>query len=214
MVKPDLKAILRTLGKTDPRLQTLIKKVGPPVISRSKDEPFEALMRSIVFQQLSGKAAGTIMGRVVALVPGGHHRLPEAFLKLEEAVLRGAGLSRQKTKYVLALCAAALAGGVPTRKAALKMSDDELIEMLTEINGIGRWSVEMLLMFNLQRLDVLPATDYGVRKGFALTFGKKPKKQGELELPTPKELLAYGERWRPYRSIPSWYMWRATELED
>ncbi len=213
-MKPDLKAIVRLLGKTDPRLATLIKRVGPPDIARSKGEPFEALMRSIVYQQLSGKAAGTIMGRVVALVPEGHHKLPNAFLGLEEDQLRGAGLSRQKTKYVLALCAAALEGGVPTRKAAQKMTDDELIAMLTEINGIGRWSVEMLLMFNLQRLDVLPATDYGVRKGYAMTFGKKPKKKAELVLPTPKELQEYGERWRPYRSIPSWYMWRATELDD
>lgn len=209
-----MKDILRTLGKTDARLAALIERVGPPEISRSKGEPFEALMRSIVYQQLSGKAAGTIMGRVLALVPEGHHTRPDAFLRLKETSLRGAGLSRQKTGYVLALCEAALQGGVPTRKAARKMSDDELIETLTEINGIGRWSVEMLLMFNLQRLDVLPATDYGVRKGFALTFGKKPKKKGELELPTPKEILAYGERWRPYRSIPSWYMWRATELAD
>jgi DNA-3-methyladenine glycosylase II len=209
-----MKAILRTLGRTDPRLKELMKRVGPPAISRSPGEPFEALLRSIVYQQLSGKAAATIMGRVVALVPKGHHQRPEAFLKLEEAVLRGAGLSRQKTKYVLALCEAAMNGGVPSRKEARKLTDDELIERLTQINGIGRWSVEMLLIFNLQRLDVLPATDLGVRKGFALTFGKKHKKKGELELPTPKEILAYGERWRPYRSIPSWYMWRATELVD
>lgn len=212
-MKPDIKVILRQLGKADPTLAKLIKKVGPPEISRSPGEPFEALMRSIVYQQLSGKAAGTIMGRVLALVPKGHHTRPQAFLKLEETELRGAGLSRQKAKYVLALCEAAQSGGVPTRMAAQKLDDEQLVELLTEINGIGRWSVEMLLMFNLQRLDVLPATDYGVRKGFALTYGNNTK-QGELVLPAPKELLAHGERWRPFRSISSWYMWRATELAD
>lgn len=203
---------LTQLKGKDPKLEALIERVGPPDVSRTPGEPFDALLRSIVYQQLTGKAAGSIMKRVLELVPKAERKNPRAYLKLDDEVLRGAGLSRAKTKYVRALCEAAVGKRVPTRVAARKMGDDELIALLTEINGIGKWSVEMLLIFNLGRLDVLPATDYGVRKGFAMTFGKKTKK-GELVLPTPKEVLAYGERWRPYRTIPSWYMWRATELD-
>ena len=121
--------------------------------------------------------------------------------------MRSAGLSRAKMLAIRDLAAKALDGTVPTAKEAHRMSDEELIERLDTVRGIGRWTVEMLLLFRLGRPDVLPVDDYGVRKGFA-------KIHKLTELPKPKELLAYGERWRPYRSVASWYMWRAAEMKD
>ena len=119
--------------------------------------------------------------------------------------MRGAGLSRAKTAAIKDIAAKTVAGIVPTSREILKLTNEEIIERLTSVRGVGPWTVEMLLMFTLGRLDVLPATDYGVRKGFAVTFGWK-------DLPTPKELLEYGERWRPHRSTAAWYLWRALEL--
>jgi 3-methyladenine DNA glycosylase/8-oxoguanine DNA glycosylase len=165
--------------------------------------PFDALAESIAYQQLSGKAAATIWGRVRALFPG-KHLDPQAVVEMADEKLRAAGLSRSKVAALKDLAAKTIEGIVPTGPAAMKMTDEELIERLTTVRGIGRWTVEMLLLFDLGRLDVWPVHDYGVRKGFARVFGKR-------KLPTPKQLLKLGEKWRPYRSVAAWYFWRALD---
>ncbi|MEO8043570.1 MAG: DNA-3-methyladenine glycosylase 2 family protein [Spartobacteria bacterium] len=169
--------------------------------------PFDALAESIAYQQLSGKAAATIFGRVRALYPRRKWFSPELVLATPDETFRSAGLSRSKTVAIKDLAAKTLDGTVPTRAALDRMSDEEIITRLTTVRGIGRWTVEMLLLFDLGRLDVWPINDYGVQKGYAKTFGKK-------KLPKPKELLAIGERWRPYRSVAAWYFWRALDAPE
>ncbi len=166
--------------------------------------PFEALAESIAYQQLSGKAAATIWGRVRALFPKGKRLDPALVVKMPDRKLRAAGLSRAKVAALKDLAAKTLEGVVPTARALAKMSDEEIIERLVQVRGIGRWTVEMLLLFDLGRPDVWPIHDYGVQKGFAKTFGKR-------KIPTPKQLLKHGEKWRPYRSVAAWYFWRALD---
>lgn len=193
------------LSRGDRALGKLIKKVGPCALEISPvRDTFGALVRSIVYQQLTGKAAATILGRVVALFDG-PAPTPRDILGARETALRGAGLSGSKIAALKDLAAKAESGRLPSLKELRSMSDETIVERLTEIRGIGRWSVEMLLMFRLGRADVLPAGDYGVRKGFQITYGLP-------DLPSEKDLLAWGERWRPHRSMASWYMWRAVDL--
>ena len=194
------------LSGADPRLAELIRNVGPCRLKRRKRTPYEALVQSVVFQQLNGTAAQTILGRVKALYPGRRFPAPSELLSTTDELLRGAGLSRAKTVAVKDIAAKALEGVVPNARAIAKLSDAEIVERLTVLRGVGPWTVEMLLIFTLGRPDVLPATDYGVRKGYALTYGRK-------ELPKPADLLKAGERWRPYRSTASWYFWRALDLK-
>ena len=177
---------------------------GRPARLGSTQTPFLTLLRSIVYQQLSGKAAGSIHRRLLDLFPG---RRPSAraLLALDEAALRGAGLSRSKVLSVRDLAAKAAARQLPSRRALDAMDDEAIIERLTEIRGIGRWTVEMLLIFTLGRPDVLPVTDLGIRRGFMVCRGTEA-------LPESADLLAYGEIWRPWRSVASWYLWRASEL--
>jgi len=195
------------LSRTDPILCRLIKTVGPCTL-RPKDRrsPYEALVTSVAYQQLNGTAAATILGRVKALFPGKKFPSPEDLLATPEERLRGAGLSRAKTIAIKDIAAKAADGTVPPRRAMARMPDAEIVERLTTLRGVGPWTVEMLLIFTLGRSDVLPVTDYGVRKGFALAYGWK-------ELPKPKELLAFGEKWRPYRTAASWYFWRALDVQ-
>jgi len=197
---------LRHLTRSDKVLGALIKKVGPcqlkPKLRRS---PFQALVQSVVYQQLNGTAAATILGRVRALYPNLRFPTPEDLLTTPEERLRGAGLSRAKTAALKDIAANALSGVVPTARAIAKMSNTEIEERLLTLRGVGPWTVEMLLIFTLGRTDVLPVTDFGVRKGFALTYGWP-------ELPTPKELLEFGEKWRPHRTTAAWYFWRALDL--
>ena len=169
--------------------------------------PFDALAESIAYQQLSGKAAATIWGRVRALYPKTKWLDPAKVLATPDKKLRGAGLSRSKTAAIKDLAAKTLDGTVPSGRALVRMSDDEIIARLTQVRGIGRWTVEMLLLFDLGRPDVWPVDDYGVRKGFAKTFRKR-------KLPTPKQLMKHGEKWRPYRSVAAWYFWRALEKTE
>src|SRR5439155_5219667 len=166
--------------------------------------PYEALLRAIAYQSISGKAAATVFGRIKALGGNGRVPTPEEMLKLRKPVLRKAGLSGAKILAMKDLARKTLAGIVPTREEAAKLSDRELVERLDSVRGIGAWTVEMFLIFTLGRPDVLPIHDLGVKKGWAITYGKK-------RMPKPKELLAFGERWRPYRTIASWYMWRACQ---
>lgn len=166
--------------------------------------PFDALAESIAYQQLSGKAAATIFGRIRALYPKSKWLDPEKLLATPDETLRAAGLSRAKTAALKDLAAKTIDGTVPSGRALIRMSDDEIITRLTAVRGIGRWTVEMLLLFDLGRPDVWPVDDYGVRKGFAKTFGRR-------KLPTPKQLMKFGEKWRPYRSVAAWYFWRALD---
>jgi DNA-3-methyladenine glycosylase II len=195
----------RYLAATDPRMAALIARskrydVKPGGLVR----PFDALAESIAYQQLSGKAAATIWGRVRALYPRKKYLDPKAILKTPDRKLRGAGLSGSKVAALKDLAAKTIDGTVPTAAALAKMSDDEIIERLIQVRGIGRWTVEMLLLFDLARPDVWPIHDYGVQKGFAKTFGKR-------KLPTPKQLLKLGKKFAPYRSIAAWYFWRALD---
>jgi DNA-3-methyladenine glycosylase II len=201
----DPEEAIQYLSSVDSTLAKVIESAGPfnmPI--RRMHNPFEALARNIIYQQLHGNAAGAIHQRVLALF--GKKKLhPQDILNASEESLRGAGLSRAKLVALKDLSARTLDGTVPTLARLRRMEDEEIIEHLTEVRGIGRWTVEMLLIFRLGRPDVLPVGDFAVRKGFSLAYGRK-------ELPKPKELLAYGERWRPFRSVASWYMWRASEL--
>ena len=169
--------------------------------------PFDALAESIAYQQLSGKAAATIFGRVRALYPKKKWLDPEQLLATPDEILRAAGLSRAKTAALKDLAAKTIDGTVPTGRALIRMSDDEIITRLTAVRGIGRWTVEMLLLFDLGRPDVWPVDDYGVRKGFAKTFGRR-------KLPTSKQLMKFGEKWRPYRSAAARYFWRALDAPN
>jgi 3-methyladenine DNA glycosylase/8-oxoguanine DNA glycosylase len=197
---------IQYLAKADKILGRLIKQVGPCTLEpKNRRSPFEALVQSVAYQQLNGTAAATILGRVKALYPKRHFPRPEDLLATTDEKLRAAGLSRAKVAAIKDIARKTLDGVVPTSRAIANLSDTEIVERLTALRGVGPWTVEMLLIFTLGRTDVLPATDYGVRKGFALTYGLK-------ELPTPKALLEHGERWRPHRTIAAWYFWRALEL--
>jgi DNA-3-methyladenine glycosylase II len=192
------------LSRADKTLAQLIKKVGPCTLKPKKRSPFESLVRSVAYQQLNGTAAATILGRVRALYPGQRFPRPDQILATPDETLRGAGLSRAKVAAIKDIAAKTIDGLVPNGRTISNMTEDEIVERLTAVRGVGPWTVEMLLIFTLGRTDVLPVTDYGVRKGFALTYGWK-------ELPTPKELLQYGERWRPHRTTAAWYFWRALD---
>jgi DNA-3-methyladenine glycosylase II len=194
------------LSKVDRHLRRVIRKVGPGDVAFPRGvHPYKTLVTAVAHQQLTGKAAKTILGRVLALFPGKRFPAPQDLVRIPDSKLRSAGFSRAKVAAVKDIAAKTISGIVPTRRAMTQMSDADIIERLTSIRGVGPWTVEMMLIFTLGRPDVLPATDYGVRKGFALTYRRR-------ELPSPKELLAYGERWKPHRSAAAWYLWRATEL--
>jgi DNA-3-methyladenine glycosylase II len=199
-------AVRRALVRADPALASLFKTVGPFRLERRPlHSPFEALAHSIVYQQLHGRAAATIFARVCERVGQGRGFTPEKLLALPDATLREAGLSANKLLAMQDLARKTVDGTVPPLARVRRMSDADLIEHLTQVRGIGQWTVEMLLIFRLGRPDILPVDDYGVRKGFMVSRGLK-------EMPKPKELLAYGERWRPYRTVVSWYLWRAADL--
>jgi len=201
----DLAAAMRYLSERDECLKRLIEETLPFQLEIEQTySPYEALLESIAYQSISGKAAATIFGRVKALSGNQRAPSPEQMIKLRTPVLRKAGLSGAKVLAMKDLARKTLAGVVPTLDQAHAMSDEELVERLVSVRGIGAWSVEMFLIFRLGRPDVLPIHDLGVKKGWSITYGKK-------HMPKPKELLAFGERWRPYRTLASWYMWRAFE---
>jgi len=204
----DACAALDHLSAVDKKMAKLISRVGEYRLEpHEMATPFEALARSIVYQQLTGKAAETIYRRVLALYESDALPHPKKILATPDQTFRSAGLSTAKTAAFKDLAQKQLDGVVPALEELHQLSDEEIIERLISIRGIGRWTVEMLLIFRLGRPDVLPIDDYGVRKGFALTYGK-----GVEDLPTPKALKEYGKRWAPYRSVASWYLWRANEL--
>jgi len=191
------------LRASDRTLAGVIDTIGPfRMRLRPAPSVFVALARAIVYQQLNGKAAAAIFARLCALFPRGE---PSArrVLRLSDEKLRGVGLSGSKLLSLRDLAQRVADGAVPTLAEIQAMPDETIVERLSEVRGIGRWTAEMLLMFRLGRPDVLPIDDYGVRKGFALAYDR--------ELPSPKELAAYGARWKPYRTVASWYLWRFVE---
>lgn len=208
----DADEAVRALRDVDAVMRRLVDRVGPFSLRlKASEDTFESLAESIVYQQLTGKAAATIFGRVRALYPRGR-LVPARVLSTKDDVLRGAGLSGSKLASLKDLAARTDAGRIPSLTELERMEDEAIIERLTEVRGIGRWTVEMLLIFRLGRPDVLPLGDYGVRKGFARIFRKGAAKYGPDELPSPADLARRGERWRPFRSVASWYLWRALEL--
>ncbi len=195
----------RHLARADPELARLIREVGPCMLRIEADrEPFESLVRAVAHQQLHGRAAAAILARMIALSPDGAFPAPSLLLAHTDEVLRGCGFSGAKAAALRAVCRGALDGVVPTRAQAMRLSDAALIERLVSLRGIGRWTVEMLLIFSLGRKDVMPVDDFGVREGYRL-IKRLP------EQPKPRALAALTEGWSPYRSIGAWYLWRAAD---
>ena len=199
----DLGAATAHLSSIDSRLAELIRETRPfQAEMDATNNPYESLLEAIAYQSISGKAAATIFARIKALSASGGIPTPQEILKLRKSTLRKAGLSGAKILAMKDLARKALSGVVPSHEESLKLSDEELVQRLVSVRGIGVWTVEMFLIFRLARPDVLPVHDLGVKKGWSVTYGKK-------HMPTPKQLLEFGERWRPYRTVASWYMWRA-----
>jgi DNA-3-methyladenine glycosylase II len=232
----DSAAAVAHLSAKDAKMRRLIERAGPFTMKlASKQSPFEALLESIVYQQLHGKAAATIHARLLAsfalptplpsFAEGGGpasvpavapHPTAQHILDAPNEQLRAAGLSHNKALAVRDLAAKTLDGTVPTLARIRRMSDDAIIEHLTQVRGIGKWTVEMFLIFRLGRPDILPVTDYGVRKGFALTFGtlKPTDKVTPADLPAPAVMEARARKWHPWCSVASWYLWRACDLAN
>lgn len=194
------------LSKADPLMRRLIRAHGPcglqPHWQRS---PYAALVQAVVYQQLNGNVAGKIFQRFVDLFPGATFPTPAQVLAASDEALRSAGLSRQKMAYIRDIARQTDSGVVPLKRSAFARTGDEaIIKRITQVKGIGRWTAEMLLIFTLGRLDVLPVDDYGVRKGYM-------RAKGQDHPVNPRELREAGEPWLPYRSVASWYLWRAAE---
>ncbi len=215
------------LSAADAKLGRLIKRAGPYTLKlSSKLSPFEALLESIIYQQLHGKAAAAIHARLLAsfgepgptgsLLHPAPHPTAHHLLEAPNEQLRAAGLSHNKALSIRDLAAKTLDGTVPSLARIRRMSDEAIVEHLSQVRGIGVWTVEMFLIFRLGRPDVLPVTDYGVRKGFALTFGKlKPAdKVNAADLPTPETMQKRAKKWHPWCSVASWYLWRACDLAN
>jgi DNA-3-methyladenine glycosylase II len=200
------------MGEAEQHLSSVCKRFAkvvanhepyPTKFAKSKD-PYRALVRAVVYQQLSGKAAGTIHGRMIALFPDKEHPDPEDLLEAAPEKLRGAGLSRQKIAALKDVSQKRIDGVIPEARKLSRMSNEEIIERLTQARGVGQWTAEMYLMFTLGRPDVLPIDDLGVRKGAEKLYRRKF---------TPKELGKYGERWAPYRSAAAWHLWRFIDTQ-
>ena len=206
MRKPStMQPVLRHLAKADPVMHKLIRRAGPCTLTPRRREPlYQTLVRAIAHQQLNGRAANAILARFIALFPGKRFPDPDDIRLASVRSLRGAGFSRAKIRAIKHIAKESAAGVVPSRRAAARMSDEEIIERLTALHGVGRWTVEMLLIFTLGRADVLPADDFGIREGFRVAYGSRAR-------PTPRKILLFGERWRPYRTTAAWYLWRAAE---
>jgi DNA-3-methyladenine glycosylase II len=196
---------IKHLSKSDPVLRRIIRAHGPcGLVPETRRSPFQSLAQAIAHQQLNGTAADTILTRFIKLFPGRNFPRPEDLASVSDEAIRAAGFSFAKIAALRDLAAKSLDGTVPSSRVISRLDDAEIIERLTEVRGVGRWTVEMLLIFQLGRPDVLPADDFGVRNGFRLAYGLD-------EMPKPKELLAYGERWRPHRTVAAWYLWRAAD---
>ena len=193
------------LSKRDPVLRRLIREHGKCDLAPEKRRsPFQSLVQAVAHQQLNGTAANTILMRFIKLFPGHRFPKPEDLANVTDEQIRACGFSFAKIKAIRDIAEKTLSGMVPSSREIVKLSDDEIIERLTEVRGVGRWTVEMLLIFQLGREDVLPAADFGVRNGFRIAYKKR-------ELPKPKALLAHGKRWRPHGTTAAWYLWRVAD---
>ncbi len=188
----------------DPVMAKLIERIGPIHLRARRVPVFQSLVQAIIYQQLSGKAAETIFNRFVALF-GGPFPSPAQVLDIQPESLRAAGLSNPKTKYVRGVAEKAESGGLPSLADCDDLTDSEIIAKLTELNGVGRWTVEMILIFHLARPDVLPVHDLGVRRGFQIAYRRK--------MPEPEQLERFGQTWKPYRTSAARYLWRAVDGE-
>ena len=188
-------------------MRRLVQEIGPfalaPSVGRS---PFESLARAIAYQQLHDRAAESILCRFMALFPGRRFPTPDAVLAMNGRAIRRAGFSRPKIAALRDLATKAMDGTVPSGRLIRQLDDEAIVQRLVAVRGIGRWTVEMLLIFRLGRPDVLPIDDFGVRNGFRIAYGLRT-------MPTPKAVLQYGERWKPYRTAAAWYLWRVADRE-
>jgi DNA-3-methyladenine glycosylase II len=198
-------AILKHLATVDPVMEKLIQEHGPCKLEHEPwRPPFQSLMQAVAHQQLNGTAANTILTRFKKLFPGRKFPRPEDMASVTDEQIRACGFSYNKIKSLRDITEKTLSGIVPSPRDIGKLPDEEIIERLMEVRGVGRWTVEMLLIFQLGRLDVLPADDFGVRNGFRIAYKKRA-------MPKPKDLLKFGKRWRPYATTASWYLWRAAD---
>ncbi len=193
------------LTRVDPVMRRLIREVGPfTLVPNVRRSPFESLARAVAYQQLHDRAAESILRRFIALFPGRRFPSPDQLLAMRTEAIRQAGFSRPKIAALRDLAAKTLDGTVPGGHVIRRLDDEAIIERLVAVRGIGRWTAEMLLIFQLGRPDILPVDDYGVRNGFRIAYGLRT-------MPTPKAVLRYGERWKPHRTAAAWYLWRTAD---
>jgi len=202
-----MKEAIGHISRADPKMRRLIRMVGACTLAPDRRQsPFQSLVEAVAYQQLHASAAESILRRFRGLFENGRFPRPEAILAMDPLALRGVGFSTAKSAAIRDIAANTIEGVIPPRRTLNGMDDEDIIKRLIVVRGVGRWTVEMFLIFTLGRLDVLPLDDYGVRKGFGVI-------RGAAELPDRKALLDHGERWRPYRSVAAWYLWRAAELD-
>jgi len=195
------------LSERDPVMRRLMAVHGPcRLVPETRRSPFQSLVQAVAHQQLNGTAAGTILGRFKKLFPGRRFPRPEDLAGVTDEQIRACGFSFAKIRALRDLAEKALSGVVPASRQIAQLPDEEIIARLTAVRGVGRWTVEMLLIFQLGRPDVLPADDFGIRNGFRVAYKKR-------DLPAPKALLQFGERWRPHATTAAWYLWRAADAE-
>lgn len=196
------------LSRVDPVMRRLIEEVGPfslkPKVRRS---PFESIARAIAYQQLHDRAAESILKRFIALFPDRRFPHPDDLLAMDVRAIRKAGFSRAKVLALRDLAEKTLDGTVPTPRTITQLDDEAIVQRLIEVRGVGRWTVEMLLIFQMGRPNVLPVDDFGVRNGFRIAYARRL-------MPTPKQVLQYGERWKPYRTAAAWYLWRVADRKE
>jgi DNA-3-methyladenine glycosylase II len=198
-------AALKHLSAVDPVMRKLILQVGPCELRpETRRPPFQSLVLAVAHQQLNGTAANTILTRFKKLFPGRRFPRPEDLAAVTDDQIRACGFSFAKIAAIRDIAAKTLDGTIPGSRVIARLNDEEIITRLTEARGVGRWTVEMLLIFQLGRTDVLPVDDFGVRNGFRLAYKRR-------EMPKPRALLAFGEKWAPHRTTAAWYLWRAAD---
>jgi len=196
---------LRQLAAVDPVMARLIREIGPCTLAHEpRRSPFQSLVQAVAHQQLNGTAANTILTRFRKLFPGRKFPRPADLAKVTDEQIRACGFSFAKIRAIRDIAAKTADGTIPSSRQIARLTDEEIIERLTEARGVGRWTVEMLLIFQLGREDVLPVDDFGVRTGYRVAYQKR-------EMPKPKELLALGEKWKPHRTTAAWFLWRAAD---
>ena len=198
-------AALEYLAKVDPLMGKLIREIGPCLLEPDKKRsPFQSLVRAVAHQQLHGTAAENILNRFIKLFPGRRFPRPEDLVSVTDEQMRACGFSFAKIRAIRDIAEKTLSGVVPGARAIVKLTDEEIIERLTTVRGVGRWTVEMLLIFQLGRENVLPVDDFGVRNGFRVAYNKR-------SMPKPKALQKFGRRWHPHATTAAWYLWRAAD---